>query len=470
MEKYIDKLRKFKNLLRYLKNDLPLKLNQLSDLAEQQDCHLKEQSLSLFNLQTRIDSIQTCIDTIQTRTDSIETSLSIMDYYNPELSMLRDDPQKIRVLLVGFYGGYNFGDEVMLQVLLEILAKRKDIHVTVMLSENAVYYDAAIHGDIDIIHYSRTFSDFSHLSSYFDALIIGGGALLDDKTYRQDYRHFLNLSAIVCELPAYFKAKDKPAVCFGLSTNVSFSDTQYISSLSRTINGFSYFSLRDSYSYDVLRSSGMPVERIEVIDDLLLAHSYWINLSLDLHNREENKTVAITWYNEPALQGLLVDLIKSLLQENPSVKVCLVPVYEFQNADTDYYQQAVGLLPDEIIKHVSIESYPTTLEQAVKCFGKCSVAINIRYHAAVVCGCLGIPQVLVVWKNHPHYPNKMRWVSDEFPGASLMDTDDTASDIAGKAGIHLGEPKGKSIDPVRVKQNIEKISGTIDQYIPPKSP
>lgn len=456
MGKNFDKLRKFKNLLRYLKNDLPLKLNQLSNLAEQQDCRLREQSLSLFNLQTRIDSI--------------EASLSIMDYYNPELTMLRANPQKIQVLLVGFYGGYNFGDEMMLQVLLEILAKRKDIHVTVMLSENAVYYDAAIHGDIDIIHYCRTFSDFSHLSSYFDALIIGGGALLDDKTYRQDYRHFLNLSAVVCELPAYFMAKGKPAVCFGLSTNVSLSDTQYISSLARTINGSAYFSLRDSYSYDVLRSAGVPVDRIEVIDDLLLAHPYWIDLPPDLHKQGENTTVAITWYSEPALQGLLVDLIKCLLQENPTVKVCLVPVYEFQNADTAYYQQVVGMLPDEIANRASIESYQTTLEQAVKCFSKCSVAINIRYHAAMVCGCLGIPQVIVVWKDHPHYPNKMKWVSDAFPRSFLMDTENTVSDIAGKACIHLGDPRGKSIDPIRVKQNTVKISGTIDQCIPPKKP
>ena len=457
-----DKLRKLKNVLRYIHNDLPQQLIRLSDMAERLDSQLKEQDSQLKEQTARLSGLTA-------RIDKIEGALSVMDYYNPELNTLLGTRKGLQVLVVGFYGGYNFGDEMMLQVILEILARRKDIHVTVMLSENAVYYNSSIHGNIDIIHYCRTYGDFSHLSSYFDALIVGGGALLDDKTYRQDYRHFLNLSAIVCELPAYFKAKNKPAVCLGLSTNERLTDPAYISALSRTIDGSYYFSLRDPYSYDVLRSAGIHVDKVEIIEDMLLAHPFWMDLPADICSRNEGTSVAITWYSEDSLKDMLAEIIKLLVQQDPSVRISLIPVYDFLSADTTYYRQVAGLLPDEAAKCVHIEPYQTTMEQIVNCFSRCSMAINVRYHAAMVCGCLGIPQIAVVWKDHPHYPNKMRWISDAFPGVYLMGTENTAEDIAKTAGKHLGDPRGALIDPARVKRNAEKISGIIERFIPPET-
>ena len=39
----------------------------------------------------------------------------------------------------------------------------------------------------------------------------------------------------------------------------------------------------------------------------------------------------------------------------------------------------------------------------------------MRYHRALICGCLGRPQMVVLPEAHPHYGNKMQWIRDRFP-------------------------------------------------------
>lgn len=63
--------------------------------------------------------------------------LAKLNSFNFELLSYNNNKQKI--LIVGFYGGYNLGDELMLQTLLKHLEKFDNLELTVMIADNASY-------------------------------------------------------------------------------------------------------------------------------------------------------------------------------------------------------------------------------------------------------------------------------------------------------------------------------------------
>ncbi len=392
-----------------------------------------------------------------------QDSAALTDFWNPELNSLllhREEARK-RVLIIGFYGGYNLGDEMMLQTLLAYLKDRNALRVTVMLSENS-WYRASDLGDVDVLHYSRTCSDYSHLASAFDALIIGGGALLDDKPWLSMYRHFISLATTVVELPAYFSARGKPAIALGLSTNSQLNNADYISICSQSIREMRYFSVRDPYSLETLRSCGIPTEKVHLIDDLVLADPAW----LDQPSNEpaSAQRIAITWVHFPKLQPLLVNCIETIHALRPDAEIGLIPMYEYQHVDSEYYQQAIEQLSPGASLKTHVAAYPGNLRKAIELFNQVDAAINIRYHAALICGALGIPQTVVELKDHPHYKNKMSWIRDTFSRtASLVDSQATAEVIAASTIQKLETARGERISETRINENIKTIKAVLDE-------
>ena len=84
--------------------------------------------------------------------------------------------------------------------------------------------------------------------------------------------------------------------------------------------------------------------------------------------------------------------------------------------------------------------------------------MNIRYHAALLCGCLGIPQTVVVLEDHPHYPNKMRFVFDTFGDlVGRGGNSQSAMKIADEVLQSMQKPRGSVIEGQRVRDNIQKL-------------
>lgn len=198
MHGFITKIKKMKYLLGYLDRILPdhldhiqqkcdmllqetnmhhdengLLLQEINAQQKGNECYLQEinlhqKEISLLlqksnSLQSRYNALEDKVSGISAQLAAISAQLSqlqersaINDFYNPELNLIccREECTAKKVLLVGFYGGYNLGDELMLQTLLGY-CRQKRLQITIMLSENA-QYNASIHGNVDIIHYCRT--------------------------------------------------------------------------------------------------------------------------------------------------------------------------------------------------------------------------------------------------------------------------------------------------------------------------
>ena len=489
------KIRKMFDLLKYLYRDLPAKLNHLDDSIiemnnrlvqlqqknealflnqdkvsarlEKYEESIADSSISFSNeldeYKKKVDSLADNISAANNSLSQIRKLLSVYDFYNPELSLLPEKhTDRKRVLVVGFYGGYNLGDEMMLQTLLGYLFKDTDLDVTVMLSENDSY-EVYQNGKINIIHYSRNISDYSHLSSYYDALVVGGGALLDDNAYMQSNNHFLSLATTVVELPLYFKAQNKPVLMLGLSTNSHITNRGYIEKLSKCIAASTYFSLRDTYSFETLKSAEIDTEKVEIIDDIVLANPILLDCDSVQLSKDtgiaENPVIAITWVNIYDYANLLVNLIEKTVSSIPGVRIKLIPTYIFNNAEIVYFQSVLRELSDDAAGVVSIEDYPYTIQNFIGILNSVDAVINVKYHGAVLTGCLGIPQTVLVMENHPHYGNKMKWVRDMFGSTSdMLNINSDLDEIVYSVHKNLLKERGDCISKDRIEHNISEIT------------
>lgn len=420
----------------------------------------------------RVDALQGCHQTLSEAVQGMGRRVAVfqgqvnsyLDYVNPELSVMSRRGGGRRVLLIGYYGGNNLGDELMLRVVLKAFSEFPLARITVMLCENPDY-DSSSLGDVDIIHYCRTRMDLSHIASEFDALMIGGGALLDDLAYSWCANHFKSLSFIVAELPRYFKAKNKPVVGYGLSTNGTLATGVYSRLLSEVVGRADYFSVRDSFSLSTLAQCGVPTEKVRVVDDIVLCDQALCDkCPIDVSN--DCITIGIVWVSSDELQQLLVDTIQGVIalggKFKKEIRVQLIPFYDFNHADILYYEASIRALPSSLLPFVRIVDYDNDLLETVRKLTVCDVVIAMRYHAAVICASKGIPLVAIKLANHPHYQNKMAWVANEFSEhTTLLDTLASAEEIVNTCGQQYEHGRGTPLSLERVLRNAWELKTAV---------
>ena len=151
---------------------------------------------------------------------------------------------KKKILLAGFYGAINLGDELMLETLLNIVNKNNEYDITIMLCDNQ-NIDITRYGKYNFIHYPLNETDFNVLANYFDCIIFGGGALIDDVDY-ECHNKTLTLGRILVDLSMRFIAFDKKVILYGLSTNKELTNKEFIKKFRYIVNHSTYISLRDS--------------------------------------------------------------------------------------------------------------------------------------------------------------------------------------------------------------------------------
>lgn len=80
------------------------------------------------------------------------------------LSLKNNQFNKKKVLICGFYGAFNLGDELMLQTILKNLKNVSNLEITIMLCDNP-YTDTTKYGKCKFIHYPRTRNDLNIIAN-----------------------------------------------------------------------------------------------------------------------------------------------------------------------------------------------------------------------------------------------------------------------------------------------------------------
>lgn len=340
-----------------------------------------------------------------------DLALRNREYLSREYLLLKDKPS---ILVCGFYGARNFGDELMLQSILRYFDK-KNTKVTILLSDN-YDLDASIYSPHDVIHYPKCSSDILALADNFKTVIWGGGAHLDD------FRYGFNngkpcISYILNMISKAVIKKGGNVVVLGVSSNEKLDNSRYLKDLQYVVDGSKYFSLRDANSLETLKSAGIDVGSIKVIDDIALC-SLPNQKDRKIDNHDGMFTVGLvcilTEQTREKLSEYIVGIVRHLENKYKKIRIKLIPFYDYYDNDKIEYKRIVNSCAS-VGGVIEIEDYMDEMDDLIKVMGRCDLIISMRYHATLVASNLGIKTISLDYSGmHRHYRNKIGYIKERY--------------------------------------------------------
>ena len=193
-------------------------------------------------------------------------------YLSIELLGLKKQKNKKDILITGYYGAQNCGDELMQEALRKIIDRSK--YNVYLLAAPNYSLDASDYYPDHVIHYPKRVNDIAFISDFFDVVIWGGGAVLDDIRYKYCENNDNDLTYIAMKITKCMIMAGKDALILGVSTNGELKDTGMITDLKYIIDNSKFFSLRDTNSLKTLSKAGISCSKIKIIDDIALSNRY----------------------------------------------------------------------------------------------------------------------------------------------------------------------------------------------------
>lgn len=237
---------------------------------------MEEENKKLHEIRTEIADINELSNkTIENLEKLLKNNIDMYNkfkYYNIDgIQINGNNEKKHKVLICGFFGAKNLGDELMLQTMIREINKVGNFKITVMLCDNPEI-DITQYGKCEFIHYPTNVMDYNKLAIEYDSLIFSGGALLDDIDYKS--KNEITLGKILVNLSMRFIAFEKRVMLYGLSTNSELKNKEFIEKLNYIVNNSTYFSLRDINSLEVLKKSKINVEKVKIVEDIVWANEF----------------------------------------------------------------------------------------------------------------------------------------------------------------------------------------------------
>lgn len=327
IKKFISSCNNFVNVYSKRIDEISKEVNSLSNEYRDVESNIKDDLLKIDEKIVNLDY-------------KISSLLSNLDCVNLEYLNLDNCVSKNKVLIVGFYGAPNLGDELMLLTILNKLSSFDNtLDITVMMSEN-YNFDITNYPKCKIIHYPKNIIDINTLANYYDTVIFGGGALLDDSDYNLN-SNMLSLGTTLINLAHRMITCKKKVILYGLSSSYELNNKEYIRKLNYVASNASYFSLRDTNSLKVLKNYGINTDKIKIVHDLVYSLDYY----------KYNKTFMKDSYikvgliyvcnenNYDKLCELTKAIVKYFKDNKKNYKIVMVPFYEYLNNDTSYYKK-----------------------------------------------------------------------------------------------------------------------------------
>ena len=394
--------KKYLGQVTQISHNLENKLKIINDKIEEVNQNVKSQSAYKINEEIH----------------EIAEVVSQFKYSNTELQNIRNNKEKKNVLLIGFYGAPNLGDELMLETLLEYMEKVPNIQITVLLADNP-QYSIDKYKDIIFIHYPKTLYDFNILAEKYDYFIFGGGAIINDKNFEKENSYKYDLGTILIKLSTRAIAFNKKVICLALSASNKITNKEYIEKLKHIIENSFYFSVRDVYTKRFLieQMGDEFKEKIVEIDDIVFANKELNDIIERKRDEKQEIDIGIVWIaNDNNIQKL-EDTLKAIEQSltNLEIEKCrinLIPFYEYCGIDTKFYNKIEQANYNKLT--INVEKYPKDINETINLFIKNDIIIGMRYHSVLIAHILAIPCVSICYDIHEDYPNKIKYLNQIF--------------------------------------------------------
>ena len=309
-----------------------------------------------------------------------------------------------KVVLMGWFGAFNLGDEMMLDVTLQEMNAR-GIGTTVLTHKDGVEVERRYKGRTNFVRRRPLEnSTIENIVRDNDSLFINGGALIDDYKYED----VDSLARDISRVSQRFIEEGKGVVVYGVSTNKQLNNSKYKRDLRNIIDGARFFSVRDTYSKDLLHSiSGS--RNIKVVDDIVFADRL---LRDKPHEHYNGSRIAVTAVMNDETIGDLSKFFDKLIRVTDS-PIRLILFFDENNNDaryTEYLKQYLGdrrFCIEEVIN-------PKDSRELRNALFDVDVYISMRYHGVLFASAVGKKVVSLEYDTHSHYSNKNEYMRKHY--------------------------------------------------------
>lgn len=310
-----------------------------------------------------------------------------------------------KVLVSGFYGFKNLGDEAILSSLIHKL-KKNDSGIRITVVSGDPFFTEKLHG-VPSVHRDN-FRDQLKAVEEADLIILGGGGLFQDHdqisiaNFFEDHRFGVTSYA---NCPLMGKILGKPVYYLYHGIGPLFStESVYFTRWALSLADF--ISVRDRYSY-FLATEILGIEREKVfltLDAVLYDDHHDENRSLSLIIRNKiplNREIVIVaprfWIDKLSEDRVIKELRDSAIELiRKGMFIILMPFHLTEKGDSDLRvcQKIAEYLPSDSSRIVA--DY-TTWEEVVSLYGRAKCSIGMRYHSLIASIISRTPMIAVCY-------------------------------------------------------------------------
>ena len=284
-----------------------------------------------------------------------------------------------KVVISGYYGFDNLGDEAILLTLINQLKKiNPKLTITVLSARPDI---TASRYDVDAIVRTDIPSIISVIKSC-DLFISGGGSLLQDVTGLKSIPYYLSFVYLA-------QLFNKKTVFYGQGIG-PVNNKFYQQLIKHAATKAEWVSVRDNKSYDLLKQWGVAQNKLFLSIDPVLSLTENDLASINSDQKKQTKAkkplIGISvrpWQNENYLQPLSEAI--NQLGEQIQAEFVIIPLYPQQDVPTAEKLAALLNSPVKIVKKTK-----SPLEM-ISFFSKLDFLIGVRLHSLIFAACNQIP-------------------------------------------------------------------------------
>lgn len=324
-------------------------------------------------------------------------------------TLTESSPRARRVILSGFYGARNLGDELILRSISRALQRADAATQVVVAAENP--------RRVELEHGLQAFKRSDHFTSaheihHADAIVVGGGGLWHDLTFSRAG----GLASLVTDstisiagfgaLPLLGSVLRVPSHVIGMGVG-PLQDPDAQAMVRFLVERCESVLVRDQTSADLLAEAGAPMEKVEVAPDVV----YAVDLESEESDRDEllealgqdrkdgRRILGLNlrrWKDQrmPELVNATAQAINTLAGSGP-VTVLLLPMQEGSSHDRHILGEVSALLhPDVLVRELPPNSSPGL---SLRLLAACDAVLALRLHALLLAARMGIPTVALTY-------------------------------------------------------------------------
>lgn len=282
----------------------------------------------------------------------------------------------MRVVISGYYGYNNVGDEAILKSIITAL-RCEDPNIDIVVLSNDVEYTKRTY-NVDAVNRWKMLEIYKELRKS-DGLISGGGSLLQDATSNRPVKYYTGIMGLA-------KLARKPVFIYAqgvgpIDSNANKKITKYF------MERANYIALRDEESKALVRSIGVT-KKIDIVPDPVMGFEIEDFESNICDKYGENYiSISVRDWNKAQVDFLeKVARACDQLIDN-GFDVVFLPMHG------EHDEKASKKVLEKMKNEAHIFPYNTSIEEKILCIKKSKLMIGMRLHSLIFAASVNTPMI-----------------------------------------------------------------------------